>query len=172
MKSYHPISPFSLVGKTQERIEILLDHLLERDAISDHKFGFRPRSSMQDHVPLSKRLTFAKGLSADKTKEKLKAKAAEMEQTVLKAVIDLVEVSKLVHLPELLEYCVVEECVAIFNSNGTYRKTQKSKLIQKFHLQSIDLQETYIALIVMGMVWRMATPSAVDRQRKDGQPYT
>lgn len=85
--------------------------------------------------------------------------------------IDLVEVSKLVHLPELLEHRVVEECVAMFNSNGTYRKTQKSKLIRKLHLQSIDLQESYIALIDMGMVWRMATPSAEDRQKQDATSY-
>ena len=132
---------------------------------------FSKSTSLHDRVPLSKCLTFAKGLSADKTKENLKARTAEMEQTALKAVIDLVEVSKLVHLPELFEHRVVEECVAIFNSNGTYRKTQKSKLIQKLHLQSIDLQESYTVLIDMGMVWRMATPSAEDRQKQDATPY-
>ena len=75
----------------------------------------------------------------EKPREVLKARAAEMEQSALKAVIDLVEVSQLVNLPELLKHRVVEECVALFNSNGTYRKTQKSKLIQKFSLQPIDL---------------------------------
>lgn len=93
-----------------------------------------------------------------------------MEWSALKAVIDLVEVSQLVNLPELLEHRVVEECVALFNSNGTYRKTQKSKLIQKLSLQSVDLQEPYIAL-VEGMIWRMATPSAEDQQTQDGTPY-
>ena len=132
---------------------------------------FSKSASLHDRVPLSKRLTFAKGLLADKTKENLKARTAEMEQTALKAVIDLVKVSKLVHLPELFEHRVVEECVAIFNSNATYRKTQKSKLIQKLHLQSIDLQESYTVLIDMGMVWRMATPSAEDRQKQDATPY-
>ncbi len=51
-----------------------------------------------------------------------------MEQSALKAVINMVEVSQLV---EMLEHRVVEKCVALFNSNGAYRKTQKSKLIQK-----------------------------------------
>ena len=68
---------------------------------------FSKSASLHDRVPLSKRLTFAKRLLADKTKENLKARAAEMEQTALKAVIDLVEVSILVHLPELLEHRVV-----------------------------------------------------------------
>ena len=53
-------------------------------------------------------------------------RAAEMERTALKALIDLVEVNQLVNLPELLEHRVVED---LFNSNGTYRKTQKSKLV-------------------------------------------
>lgn len=82
--------------------------------------------------------------------------------------INLVDVSQLIDLHELLEHRVVEECMALFNSNGTYRKTQKSKLIQKFSLQPVDLQEPYIALIDMGMIWRMATPTAEDRQTQDG----
>ena len=40
------------------------------------------------------------------------------------------------------------------NSNGTYRKTQKSKLIQKFSFQPVDLQEPCIALIDMGKIIR------------------
>ena len=94
-----------------------------------------------------------------------------MEQQAFKAVINLVEVSQLIDLHELLEHRVVEECVALFNSNGMYRKTQKSKLIQKFSLQPVDLQEPYIALIDMGMIWRMATPTAEDCQTQDGTPY-
>eukprot|EP00745_Piridium_sociabile_P040935 TRINITY_DN7979_c0_g1_i3.p1 TRINITY_DN7979_c0_g1~~TRINITY_DN7979_c0_g1_i3.p1 ORF type:complete len:449 (-),score=103.89 TRINITY_DN7979_c0_g1_i3:362-1708(-) len=56
-------------------------------------------------------------------------------------------------------------------SNGTYRTTQKSKLVQRFSLQHVDLQEPYTALIDMGMIWRMATPSTEDRQKQDGTPY-
>ncbi len=104
-------------------------------------------------------------------KEDLKVRAAKMEQNALKAVINLVEVSQLVNLHELLEHRVIEECVALFNSNGSYRKTQKSKLIQKLTLQSVDLQEPYTALIDTGMIWRMATPSVEDRQTQDGTPY-
>ena len=132
---------------------------------------FSKNTSIYAHVPLSKRLTFAKQPGKDKPRDNLKTKAAEMERSALKAVIDLVEVSELVDLPELMEHRVVEECVALFNSNGTYRKTQKSQLIQKLSLQSVDLNEPYIALVDMGMIWRMATPSAEDRQTEDGTPY-
>ena len=85
--------------------------------------------------------------------------------------INLVEVSQLVDLPQLLEYRVVEECIALFNSNRTYRETQKSKLIQKLSLQYVDLQEPYVALVDMGMIWSMATPTAEDRQTQDDTPY-
>ena len=103
--------------------------------------------------------------------EDLKARAIEMERNALKAVINLVQVSELVDLPELLEQRVVEECVTLFNSNGTHRKTQKSKFIEKLSLHSVELQEPYIVLVDMGMIWRMATPSAEDRQTQDGTPY-
>ena len=109
-------------------------------------------TSLHARVPLSKRLTFAKEPCTENTKENLKARTTEMEQQALKAVINLVDDSQLVDLHELLEHRVVEECVALFNSNGTYRKTQKSKLIQKFSLQPVDQQEPYIALFDMGIM--------------------
>ena len=114
---------------------------------------FSKQTSIHARVPLSNRLTFNKGPCTEKPREELKARAAEMEQNALKAVIDLVEVSELVNLPELLEHRVIEECVGLFNSNGTYRKTQKSKLIQKLSIQPVNLQEPYTALIDMGMIW-------------------
>ena len=128
-------------------------------------------TSIHTRVPLSKRSTFLTEPCTGNTKENLEAGTAEIEQRALKAVINLVEVSRLVNLHELLEHRVVEECLALFNSNGTYRKTQKSKLIQKFSLHPVDLQEPYIALVDMGMIWRMATPTPEDRQTQDGTPY-
>ncbi len=65
---------------------------------------YSKKISIHDPVPLSKRSTFAKCPVTEKPKEDLKARAAEMEQRALKAVIDLVEVSQLVDLQELLEH--------------------------------------------------------------------
>ena len=50
---------------------------------------------------------------------------------------------------------------------------QKSKPIQKLSLslQSIDLQEPYVAVVDMDMIWSMADPTAEDRQTEDGTPY-
>jgi len=103
---------------------------------------FSKHTSIYAPVPLSKRLTFAKMTTTKNPgEEDLKTSASEMERSALKAVIELVEVSELVELSELLEHRIVEECVALFNSNDTYRKTQKSQLIQKLSLQHVDLQE-------------------------------
>ena len=62
--------------------------------------------------------------------QELKARAAEMERNALKAVIDLVEVSRVHH-----------------RDAGT------------------------CAVIDIGMIWRMATPTTEDRQTQDGTPY-
>ena len=94
-----------------------------------------------------------------------------MEQKAFKAVINLVEVSQLVDLTDLLEHRVVDECMSLFNSNVIFRKTQKSKIIQKMTMNTVEIQGAYIALVDMGMVWRLATPSAEDRQTYDCMPY-
>ena len=173
-----PFNPASPTLRTLQSAMSASDELIA-DFKAAHAVGEEKLTSfLQDRVfskktslHARKRLTFAKGLCTQKPREDLKVRAAEMECTALKALIDLVEVNQLVNLPELLEHRVVEECVSLFNSNGTYRKTQKSKLVQKFSLQSVDLQEPYVALIDMGMIWRMATPTAEDRQTQDGTPY-
>jgi len=132
---------------------------------------FSKKISFHEHGPLNKSLTFAKESSNEKPREDLKMRATEMEQNALRAVINLVENSQLVNLSELLEHYVTDECLALFNCNGTYRKTQKGKLIQKLFLQPVSLQESYTALVDMGMIWRMATPSPEDHQTQDGTSY-
>ena len=81
---------------------------------------FSKNTSLHASVPLSKRLTFAKEPGSKKPGEALTATAVEMGRTALKAVINLVEISQCVDLPQLLEHRVVEECMTLFNSNGTY----------------------------------------------------
>ena len=43
---------------------------------------------------------------------------------------------------------------------------KKSKLIQKLSLQYVDLQEPYVALVDIDMIWSMATPTAEDGRRQ------
>ena len=60
--------------------------------------------------------------------------AAEIERPDLKAMINLVEVSQLVVLLQLLEHRFVEECVELFSSNDTQKKTQMSKFTHNLSL--------------------------------------
>jgi hypothetical protein len=42
----------------------------------------------------------------------------------------------------------------------------RPEIRQPLSLQCVDLHEPYTALIDMGMIWRMATPSAEDSKHK------
>jgi len=101
-----------------------VDQFLARASVQSEYFPPCNRSSGQT-------LDVNQGPGTTKSAEELKATAAEMERTALKAVINLFKVSQLVDLSHMLEHRVVEEYVALYNSNGTYREVQKSKLIQK-----------------------------------------
>ena len=93
-----------------------------------------------------------------------------MESRTLASVVNLVDVSGLL-LPELMKHRASEECLTLFNTNGTFRNTQKSKHLQKLALQLLDVN-SYVALVDMGMMWRLATPTAEERVKSDGSPYT
>ena len=94
-----------------------------------------------------------------------------MESRALASVVNLVDVSGLLSLPELMKHRVSEESLTLFNANGTFRKTQKSKLLQKLVLQPLDVN-SYTALVDMGIMWRLASPTAEERVKNDGSPYT
>ena len=70
-------------------------------------------------------------------------KQGEMESRALASVVNLVGVSGLLSLPELMKHRISEECLTLFNANGTFRKTQKSKLLQKLTLQPLDVNSLY-----------------------------
>ena len=103
--------------------------------------------------------------------EALKMKQGEMESRGLASVVNLVDVSGLLSLPELMRHRISEECLTLFNDNGTFRKTQKSKLLQNLTLQPLDVN-SYTALMDMGIIWRLASPMAEERVKSDEPPYT
>ena len=71
-----------------------------------------------------------------------------------------------------MKHRLTEECLTLFNVNGTFRKTQKSKLLQKLTQQCLDVSSPYTALVDMGMIWWLALPTTEDREKGDGYPYT
>ena len=70
-----------------------------------------------------------------------------------------------------MENRITDECLSIFNADGTMRKVQKSKLIDRLQLKQIRSPQ-YIGIIDMGMIWRMATPKSEEREKTDNAPYT
>ena len=75
-------------------------------------------------------------------------------------------------LSDVMQYRVTDECLPIFNVNGTLRKVMKSKLVDKLNLEEINSLNNYIALVDNGFIWRLSTPSAEDRDKLDGTDYT
>ena len=67
-----------------------------------------------------------------------------------------------------------DECLSVFNVDGSMRKSCKSNLLQEFKLDPVaETPVDHISIVDMGMIWRMATPSKEDREtkRRDGRSY-
>ena len=59
---------------------------------------------------------------------------------------------------------MIEECLSVYNVDGSMRKTQKSKLLEKFLLAPVlEVPREYVSLIDMGYIWRLATPTPEDK---------
>ena len=127
--------------------------------------------SLYDPIKHRKQLTFANAPVNKSVGENVKKRQGEMEGKAMASVVNLVETSGLLSLSEVMKHPLTEECLQLFNTNGTFRKTQKSKLLEKLTQQSINVP-SYIALIDMGMIWRVASPTAEDREKGDGTRYT
>ena len=132
---------------------------------------YSKEKSIFDRIKRNSSLSFTEIPLRKVSGEALKIKQGEMESRVLASVVNLVDVSGLMSLSELMKHCISEECLTLFNADGTFRKTQKSKLLQKLELQPLDIN-SYTALVDMGMMWRLASPTAEERVKSDGSPYT
>ena len=75
-------------------------------------------------------------------------------------------------LIDVMQYRDTDECLSIFNVNGTVRKAMKSKLVDKFCLVEETSLDKYITVVDMGFIWRLSTPSHEDREKQDGQSFT
>ncbi len=56
-------------------------------------------------------------------------KQGKKENKALASLVNLVDVSGLLSLPELMKHCISEECLILFNANG--------RLLQKLELQPL-----------------------------------
>ena len=132
---------------------------------------YSKEKSIYDRIKRNLRLTFAEIPLQKVSGEALKMKQGEMESRALASVVNLVDVGGLLSLPELMKHRISEDCLTLFNANGTFRKIQKSELLQKLTMQLLDVN-SYTALVDMGMIWCLASPTAEERVKSDGSPYT
>ena len=133
---------------------------------------FAKKKSLSDRIPRSIRLNFANQEVKAMTGATMKGKAQEMERVALASVIELVDKSGALKLEEELEHRVTEECLSIFNVNGTMRKTQKSKLLQTMNISVSPIPTSYTVIVDMGLIWRLSCPNKEDREKEDGSPFT
>ena len=94
-----------------------------------------------------------------------------METSALVATIDLFIKRDQELAKTIFEHRITENCLSIFNSNGTIRKCQKSKILQEMHLKSVYYSK-YFAIVDMGLLWRLSAPSSADREKGNGTVYT
>ena len=112
------------------------------------------------------RCNFRKPSVTKDVSKKKATKADAMENKAMAKIIEFAQELKTgLNLSEVMAYRLTEECLPIFNINGTIRKGQKSKLTDRFNF--VELQHpvnSYIAIVDMGFIWRLCTPSAEDRE--------
>ena len=67
---------------------------------------------------------------------------------------------------------MTEECLSMYNVDGSMRKTCKSSLLYLFNKTPVpEKPQDYIDLVDMWLqIWRLATPAPEDREaiKKDG----
>ena len=96
---------------------------------------------------------------------------ALMERSGMMALVDLAEGAGMIKLESALEGRVIEECLSMFNIDGSIRK---SKLLQLLSMEPVtEIPLGYISVVDMGLIWRLATPTPEDREakRRDGSEY-
>ena len=99
------------------------------------------------------------------------SRTAVMENKAMAEVISLVEKCDVkLNLVQIMEYRTTEECLSLFNTNGTMVKVQKSKLAEKLNLIPFQTVDSYIALIDKVFIWRPTTPSPEDIE-KDAETH-
>ena len=91
-----------------------------------------------------------------------------MESEGLGAVVNLLSDSS---MAEIFEYRITTESLTIFDPNGSFRKCQKSKLLQCMEIKMGNVNDDYVAIVDMGMFIRKAIPNQDQRFKEDGQIY-
>eukprot|EP00794_Sanderia_malayensis_P000931 gene931-241_t len=134
---------------------------------------FSNEKSFDDTMHRNARHTFDKPPSTEKEKSATIPKTVAMENKAMAQIIALEQSSAAkIDLVQIMGHHVTEECLSIFNINATMIKVQKSKLVEKLKFVSLSPMDSYTAIVDMGFIWRLATPTTEDREKNDGTYYT
>ena len=119
-----------------------------------------------DRINLNKRSNFSKPTVEINTGKVRKTDS--MENRAMVKIISLAETAA-VDLEELMRYRLTEICLLLFNINGKMRKAVKSTLINSFEMHETTLEGvSYISIVDMSFIWRLAAPSKDDRETAEG----
>ena len=97
-----------------------------------------------------------------------------MERTGLAALIEILEGSGVIVRLYFNSGRITEECLSVYNVDGSMQKNVKSNLLDLFNLDPIgENPNEYISLVDMGFIWHLATPSSKDceSKKRDGSKY-
>ena len=94
-----------------------------------------------------------------------------MESKGVMAVIELARSENPDLFNDIWKYRITDHCLSVFNHNGTMRKSQKSKLIEMLKFTEVN-HSSYTAIIDMGFLWHVTTPTADDRDKDDFSSFT
>ena len=97
-----------------------------------------------------------------------------MEKQGLNALVDLAERTGVLTLESALEGRVTEECLSMYNIDGSMWKIMKSKLLEQFNIDPvIEELEYHTSRIDMGVIWHLATPTHDDCEARkwDGSDF-
>ena len=143
---------------SKELEELQINQIFQERVLSDEK-------KIYDRIALNKRKNFSKP-PQENTVDKPR-KTDRMENRAMVKILSLAEGSK-VDLEDLMSYRLTEVCLPIFNINGLMRRAVKAKLVDCFLVDETNLDDVaYISIIDMGYLWRLAAPTASDREKKD-----
>ena len=140
------------LSKGKDQVNIFLDQRI-----------FSKTLKITDRHPKNKRMTFDNNKSSTKGDKSINQ--AQMERVGLASVIGLLKGTLAADI--IFENRVTEECLSIFNVDGSFRRTAKHKLLDHLNLQpTADKPALYYSLIDMSMLFRLATPTPEVREKK------
>ena len=71
----------------------------------------------------------------------------------------------MIDLVDLLSNRITYECLSVFKSDGSMRRNQKSKALEKCNMTPmVTPPREYVSVVDMGYIRRLSTPSPADRE--------